>query len=169
MSAKTPSYSSLVADNIAMGRPGATRPEIVAAVKAAYAHEFISGFDRGYDSPCGEHGMQLSGGQRQRIAIARAIIKDAPIILLDGKRPLRGYSENPKRIVQKALHRLCVGRTTLVVAHRLSTIVNADRIYVLEDGQVTETGTHTQLMEIDGHYRRLQQVYGEREPQLNDA
>ena len=104
--------------------PGASDEEIVAAAKAAYAHEFIVGFERGYDSPCGEHGLQLSGGQRQRIAIARAFLKNAPIILLD--EATSALDSESERVVQKALQTSCAGRTTLVIAHRLSTIVNAD-------------------------------------------
>ena len=132
-------FKGSVADNIALGRRGATREEIIQAAKAAQAHDFITSFDLGYDSPCGEHGMQLSGGQRQRIAIARAIIKDAPIILLD--EATSALDSESERAVQEALQRLCAGRTTLVIAHRLSTIVNADKICVLENGKLVEFGT----------------------------
>ena len=149
-------FKGSVGDNIAMGRPGASHEEIVAAAKAAHAHEFILGFERGYDSPCGEHGMQLSGGQRQRIAIARAFLKDASIILLD--EATSSLDLESERAVQDALKTLCAGRTTLVIAHRLSTIVNADKICVIEDGQVRESGRHGELMAMRGAYLRLQQT-----------
>ena len=154
-------FKGSVGENIAMGRPGASREEIVAAAKAAHAHEFILGFERGYDSPCGEHGMQLSGGQRQRIAIARAFLKDAPIILLD--EATSALDSESERAVQDALKTLCAGRTTLVIAHRLSTIVNADKICVIEDGQVQESGRHAELMAKRGAYLRLQQTQFDRE------
>jgi len=154
-------FKGSVSENIAMGRPGASREEIVAAAKAAHAHEFILGFERGYDSPCGEHGMQLSGGQRQRIAIARAFLKDSPIILLD--EATSALDSESERAVQDALKTLCAGRTTLVIAHRLSTIVNADKICVIEDGQVRESGRHAALMAKRGAYLRLQQTQFDQE------
>ncbi|MGD1015697.1 MAG: ABC transporter ATP-binding protein [Roseiarcus sp.] len=154
-------FKGSVGENIAMGRPGASREEIVEAAKAAHAHEFILGFERGYDSPCGEHGMQLSGGQRQRIAIARAFLKDSPIILLD--EATSALDSESERAVQDALKTLCAGRTTLVIAHRLSTIVNADKICVIEDGQVQESGRHAELMAKRGAYLRLQQTQFDRE------
>ena len=149
-------FKGSVGENIAMGRPGASREEVVAAAKAAHAHEFISGFERGYDSPCGEHGMQLSGGQRQRIAIARAFLKDAPIILLD--EATSALDSESERAVQDALKTLCAGRTTLVIAHRLTTIVNADKICVIENGEVKETGRHEELMAKGGAYFHLHQT-----------
>jgi ATP-binding cassette subfamily B protein len=139
-----------------MGRAGATQVEIIAAAKAAHAHDFINGFELGYESPCGEHGMQLSGGQRQRIAIARAFLKNAPIILLD--EATSALDSESERAVQDALRMLCAGRTTLVIAHRLSTIVNADKICVIEAGRVQESGTHAELMEKGGIYFRLHQT-----------
>jgi ATP-binding cassette subfamily B protein len=137
-------FRGSVRDNIAMGRPGASEAEIVAAAKAAYAHDFIAGFERGYDTPCGEHGLQLSGGQRQRIAIARAFLKDAPIILLD--EATSALDSESEQAIQKALHALCEGRTTLVVAHRLSTVAKADEICVIDRGRVVERGRHAELM-----------------------
>ena len=118
-------FKGSVRDNIALGRPGASDEEIVAAAKAAYAHDFIMGFERGYNTPCGEHGMQLSGGQRQRIAIARAFLKDAPIILLD--EATSALNSESEQAIQKALRTLCEGRTTIVIAHRLSTVARRTR------------------------------------------
>ncbi len=137
-------FKGSVRDNIAMGRPGASDEEIVAAAKAAYAHDFIMDFERGYDTPCGEHGMQLSGGQRQRIAIARAFLKDAPIILLD--EATSALDSESEQAIQKALHTLCEGRTTLVIAHRLSTVAQADEICVIDHGQIVERGRHRDLL-----------------------
>ena len=149
-------FKGSVGENIAMGRPGASADEIVEAAKAAHAHEFIVGFERGYDSPCGEHGMQLSGGQRQRIAIARAFLKNASIILLD--EATSALDSESERVVQAALQDLCAGRTTLVIAHRLSTIVNADRICVIESGRLVEYGRHEDLLAASGAYARLHQT-----------
>ena len=114
----------------------ASEAEIVAAAKAAHAHDFIMAFPHGYDTPVGEHGLQLSGGQRQRIAIARALIKDAPIILLD--EATASLDSESERHVQEAIAELCKGRTTIVIAHRLSTIMHADRILVVENGAIVE-------------------------------
>ena len=149
-------FKGSLRDNIGMGRPGASDADIVAAAKAAHAHEFIVGFKNGYDSPCGEHGMQLSGGQRQRIAIARAFLKDAPIILLD--EATSALDSESERAVQDALETLSAGRTTLVIAHRLSTIVNAHKICVVEGGLVAEQGRHDELLARGGVYARLQQM-----------
>jgi ATP-binding cassette subfamily B protein len=160
-------FKGSIGENIAMGRPGASHEQIAAAAKAAHAHEFILGFERAYDSPCGERGVQLSGGQRQRIAIARAFLKDAPIILLD--EATSSLDLESERAVQEALKTLCAGRTTLVIAHRLSTIVNADKICVIEDGQVQESGRHAELMAKGGVYLRLQQTQFDHEvaPELD--
>ncbi len=137
-------FKGSVRDNIAMGRPGASEEEIVAAAKAAYAHDFIMDFERGYDTPCGEHGMQLSGGQRQRIAIARAFLKDAPVILLD--EATSALDSESEQAIQKALHTLCEGRTTIVIAHRLSTVAQADEICVIDHGRIVERGRHRDLL-----------------------
>jgi ATP-binding cassette, subfamily B, bacterial MsbA len=143
-------FSGSVRDNIVFGRLGASEEAIVAAAKAAQAHDFIMSFPQGYDTPVGEHGLQLSGGQRQRISIARALIKDAPIILLDeATASLDSESEHQ---VQQAMSRLCQGRTTLVVAHRLATIMHADRILVVENGKVVESGHHEELLRKGGRY-----------------
>jgi subfamily B ATP-binding cassette protein MsbA len=143
-------FRTSIRDNIAFGKPGATQDEIVAAAKAAHAHEFISRFPAGYDTPVGEHGMQLSGGERQRVAIARALIKNAPIILLD--EATAALDSESEHYVQAAIAELCKGRTTIVIAHRLSTIINSDRILVIEAGQVVEAGRHDELMRKSGRY-----------------
>jgi ATP-binding cassette, subfamily B, bacterial MsbA len=143
-------FRGSVRDNIEFGKPGASEDEIVAAAKAAYAHEFILSFPRGYDTPVGEHGLQLSGGQRQRIAIARALIKNAPIILLD--EATAALDSESELQVREAMEHLCQGRTTLAVAHRLHTVAHADRIFVIEQGQVVESGRHDELLRKSGRY-----------------
>lgn len=143
-------FRGTVRDNIRYGKLGASEAEIVAAAKAAHAHDFIMAFPQGYDTPVGEHGMQLSGGQRQRIEIARALIKDAPIILLD--EATAALDSESERHVQEALSELCKGRTTLVIAHRLSTIQHADRILVVENGVIAESGRHDDLLRRGGRY-----------------
>jgi ATP-binding cassette subfamily B protein len=143
-------FRGTIRDNIAFGKTGATEAEIVAAAKAAFAHDFIMSFPQGYDTPVGEHGLQLSGGQRQRIAIARALIKNAAIILLD--EATAALDSESERQVQEALDRLTQGRTTIVIAHRLHTITHADRIHVIEDGVVVESGVHDDLLRRGGRY-----------------
>lgn len=146
-------FAGTIADNIGMGRPGAGRAEIEAAARAANAHDFIMEFERGYDSPCGENGVQLSGGQCQRLTIARAFLKDAPILLLD--EPTSALDTESDLAVRQALRTLRAGRTTLVVAHRLSTIVDADRIHVVDQGRVIESGRHEELIARRGAYHAL--------------
>ena len=143
-------FRGTIRDNIALGKIGASEAEIVAAAKAAHAHDFIVSFPAGYDTPVGEHGLQLSGGQRQRIAIARALIKNAPIILLD--EATAALDSESERHVQEAIGELCKGRTTLVIAHRLSTIMHADSILVVENGLVVEFGRHEELLRKGGRY-----------------
>ena len=143
-------FRGTIRDNIALGRPGASDAEIMDAARMANAHDFIMGFRTGYDTGVGEQGAQLSGGQRQRIAIARAFLKNAPIILLD--EPTAALDSESEREVQKALDSLRQGRTTLVVAHRLQTIVNSDRICVIENGKAVEHGTHDELIAARGTY-----------------
>jgi len=143
-------FRGTIRENIALGKLDASDAEIVAAAKAAQAHEFIIGFPAGYDTPVGEHGMQLSGGQRQRIAIARALVKNAPIILLD--EATAALDSESEHLVQEAITELCKGRTTIAIAHRLSTIMHADRILVVEDGSVVESGRHEELLSKGGRY-----------------
>jgi len=158
-------FRGSVRENIAVGRPGATDAEIVAAAKAAYAHDFIMAFPRGYDTPVGEHGLQVAGGERQRIAVARALLKDASIILLD--EATASLDSESERQVQGAIEHLCRGRTTIVIAHRLHTVVDAHRIFVIEDGTVAESGRHDELLRKGGRYAsfyRLQLRDQERVP-----
>jgi subfamily B ATP-binding cassette protein MsbA len=143
-------FRGTIRENIALGKLGAGEAEIVAAAKAAHAHDFIMSFPTGYGTPVGEHGLQLSGGQRQRISIARALIKDSPIILLD--EATAALDSESERHVQEAIAELCKGRTTLVIAHRLSTIMHADCILVVENGLVVESGRHDELLRKGGRY-----------------
>ena len=143
-------FRGTIRENIAFGKPGASEDEIVAAAKGAYAHDFIMAFPRGYDTPVGEHGLQLSGGQRQRIAIARALIKNAPIILLD--EATAALDSESELQVREAMDHLFQGRTTLAIAHRLHTVSHADRILVVEDGRVVESGRHDELLRKSGRY-----------------
>ena len=143
-------FRGSIRDNIALGKIGAGEAEIIAAAKAAHAHDFIESFPAGYDTPVGEHGLQLSGGQRQRIAIARALIKDAPIILLD--EATAALDSESERNVQEAIAELCKGRTTIAIAHRLSTIMHADCIFVVEGGTIVESGRHEELLRKGGRY-----------------
>ncbi|MGA2125803.1 MAG: ABC transporter ATP-binding protein [Xanthobacteraceae bacterium] len=143
-------FRGTIRDNIAYGKLGATDAEIIAAATAANAHDFIMGFPLGYGTPVGEHGLQLSGGQRQRVAIARALVKNAPVILLD--EATGSLDSESERLVQDAIAHLCRGRTTIVIAHRLHTITHADRILVVEDGMIIESGRHEELMRRPGRY-----------------
>ena len=143
-------FRGTIRENIEFGKPGASEDEIVAAAKAAYAHDFIMTFPRGYETPVGEHGLQLSGGQRQRVAIARALIKNAPIILLD--EATAALDSESELQVREAMEVLCRGRTTLAIAHRLHTVSHADRIYVVENGQASESGRHDELLRKGGRY-----------------
>ena len=142
-----------VRDNIGFGRPDATEDEIVKAAKLANAHEFITRMPNGYDSVVGDRGMTLSGGQRQRIGIARALIRDNPILILD--EPTAALDAESEHLVVEALERLVAGRTVIAIAHRLSTLRNADKIIVVEDGVVSEDGSHDHLLALDGVYAQL--------------
>ena len=154
-------FQGSVRENIAVGRPGASEEDIVAAARAAYAHDFILGLPEGYQTLVGEHGQGLSGGQRQRVAIARAILKNAPIMLLD--EATSALDSESEFEVQRALDELMTGRTSIVIAHRLSTVMRADKILVVEAGRVVETGTHAELIARNGlyaHYVSIQ--FGDR-------
>ncbi len=146
-------FSASIADNIRYGRPDATDVEVEAAAKLANAHPFISGFPDGYQTLVGERGVQLSGGQKQRVAIARAVLKDPRILILD--EATSALDAESEHLVREALERLMQGRTTLVIAHRLSTVRDAHRVVVLEGGRVVQSGTHDALVGEEGLYRRL--------------
>jgi subfamily B ATP-binding cassette protein MsbA len=146
-------FDDTVRANIAYGRWGESEEEIVNAAKAASAHNFIMNLPEGYDTLVGEQGVRLSGGQRQRLSIARAMLKNAPILLLD--EATSSLDAESEQQVQAALDRLMKGRTTIVVAHRLATVVDADMIYVIEEGSVLEKGTHLELLENNKTYARL--------------
>jgi ATP-binding cassette subfamily B protein len=161
-------FRGSIRENIAFGKPGASEDEIMAAAKGAYAHDFITAFPRGYDTPVGEHGLQLSGGQRQRIAIARALIKNAPIILLD--EATAALDSESELQVREAMEHLFRGRTTLAIAHRLHTISHADRIFVVEDGRVVESGRHDELLRKSGRYASFYRLQlKEQEPRASIA
>jgi subfamily B ATP-binding cassette protein MsbA len=146
-------FDDTIAANIRYGTPEAEQAAVVAAAQAANAHDFIAAMPQGYDTPVGPRGVKLSGGQRQRIAIARAMLRDAPILLLD--EATSALDTESERLVQRALARLKQGRTTVVIAHRLSTVVSADRIFVLDKGRLVESGTHAELLKRGGAYARL--------------
>ena len=149
-------FHGTVRENIAYGKLEASDGEIIEAAKAANAHEFISALDKGYDTVVGERGIKLSGGQRQRISIARALLKDPKILILD--EATSNLDTESEKIVQAALEKLMIGRTTLVIAHRLTTIRNADEIIVLKGGRIIDRGTHAELMGRQGVYRELYEV-----------
>jgi ATP-binding cassette subfamily B protein len=146
-------FSENALENIRYGRADATDEEVIAAAKLAAAHEFIERLPQGYQSYLGERGVRLSGGQRQRIAIARALLKNPPLLLLD--EATSALDAESERLVQSALEAAMIGRTTLVIAHRLATVQRADRIIVMEDGRIVETGTHASLVALGGIYANL--------------
>ncbi|MFN7134085.1 MAG: ATP-binding cassette domain-containing protein, partial [Myxococcales bacterium] len=146
-------FSTSVAENIRYGRVNATDEEVEAAAKAANAHDFVSKFPDGYRTLVGERGVQLSGGQKQRVAIARAVLKDPRILVLD--EATSALDAESEHLVKEALDRLLVGRTTLVIAHRLSTVADADRVVVLDGGRIVQSGAHAELLRVEGLYKRL--------------
>jgi subfamily B ATP-binding cassette protein MsbA len=149
-------FRGTIRDNIAFGRPDADHDEIVEMAKLANAHEFISEMPQGYDSAVGDRGLTLSGGQRQRIGIARALIRDSPILILD--EPTAALDAESEHLVMSALQRLMKDRTVITIAHRLSTIRDADKIVVLEEGRVVEEGTHNDLLTAGGRYADLHRI-----------
>jgi ATP-binding cassette subfamily B protein len=152
-------FSGNILDNIAYGRPGAAVEEVVAAAKAANAHDFIMALPDGYASECGERGVRLSGGERQRLCIARAFLMDAPVLILD--EPTSSIDSRTELVIIEALDRLMVGRTTFIIAHRLSTVRRADQILVLDEGRVLERGTHAELLNRGGLYAELYRIQGD--------
>lgn len=153
-------FSGTIAENIRYGKLDGTMEEIVAAAKAANAHDFVARLPQGYETPVGERGAGLSGGERQRICIARAFIKDAPILVLD--EPTSSIDSKTEEVILEALENLIVGRTTFMIAHRLSTVRDADLILVLNHGELVEVGTHDELLEHDGIYRQLHEAQSRR-------
>jgi subfamily B ATP-binding cassette protein MsbA len=160
-------FRGTIRDNIAYGRPGSTEAEIIDAARLANAHDFITAMPHGYDTLVGERGLTLSGGQRQRIGIARAIIRDTPILILD--EPTAALDTESERLVIEGLERLMKGRTVITIAHRLSTIRDANKILVLKDGIVAEQGTHDELLALKGVYAELHRIQYEQAPATADA
>jgi subfamily B ATP-binding cassette protein MsbA len=148
-------FSGTIRENIAYARPDATEADVQAAARAAHAHEFIERLSHGYDTLVGERGIKLSGGQRQRVAIARAILKDPAVLILD--EATSSLDTESERLIEDALAKLLVGRTTLIIAHRLSTVQRADRLVVVDHGRIVEEGSHGQLLAVGGLYARLYQ------------
>jgi subfamily B ATP-binding cassette protein MsbA len=161
-------FNDTVRNNIAYGQPHVALKEVEAAARAALAHDFIQALPSGYDEMIGERGVRLSGGERQRIAIARAILKNAPILILD--EATSALDSESEALVQSAVHNLMSGRTVFVIAHRLSTVRRADRIVVIENGAIADIGAHEDLMAKLGTYRRLYELqFADFEPKLEPA
>ena len=152
-------FNDTVMNNIRIGNPGASDAQVMAAAKAAYCDEFVREMPDGYQTILGENGSTLSGGERQRISIARALLKAAPIILLD--EATASLDPENEVLIQKAIARLVEGKTVIMIAHRLRTVADADQILVLEDGRLAESGTHKELMEKKGLYQKLYSIQQE--------
>ena len=146
-------FNDTIFNNIAFGVEGATKEQVIAAAKIANAHDFIMEKEHGYETNIGDRGSKLSGGQRQRISIARAILKNPPILILD--EATSALDTESERLVQEALDRLTTTRTTIAIAHRLSTIKNSDEICVMHEGEIVERGTHEELIRLNGYYKKL--------------
>ncbi|HJT54391.1 MAG TPA: ATP-binding cassette domain-containing protein, partial [Candidatus Angelobacter sp.] len=160
-------FNDTVRNNIAYGQPDVPQDAVIEAAKAALAHDFIQRLPDGYDSMIGERGLRLSGGERQRIAIARALLKNAPILILD--EATSALDTESEALVQAALHNLMTGRTAFVIAHRLTTVRHADRIVVLENGRIADSGTHEDLLSRLGTYRKLYELqFMDLEPKMSD-
>ena len=161
-------FYGTIRENILFGRPDATEEEMFAAATTANAHSFIEHLPEGYDTLIGERGVKLSGGQKQRISIARAVLKDAPILILD--EATSSVDTETEMLIQQALERLMKGRTTIIIAHRLSTVRSADKIVVLDEKTIRESGTHEELLNIpDGLYHRLYSVQRSLEPIITSS
>jgi ATP-binding cassette subfamily B protein len=146
-------FNDTLGANIGYGRPGASRDEVIAAAKSAQLHDLISSLPEGYDTPAGERGVKISGGEKQRIAIARAILKDPPILVFD--EATSALDADSEHAIAQELERLSRNRTTLIIAHRLSTVVNAHAIIVMDHGRIVERGNHAELLRRKGAYARL--------------